>query len=457
MRPRGAFDVSLTAVIALFAAACWFAHPTADDFIYAANARVGWWDAWLREYAAWNGRYTSNALVLATPLRFGISAYRAAAATTLAATLVAAFVAIGAWVGPAISRRDVVTCGLAICALYLSQTPSVGEAIYWYTSAATYQLWIVPAALYVWLMCRHVGGRHRPAALAVAALLLLIVAGFNEVTMLIFIAVHALWIGFALRERPGGRSVAISMLAVLVAGGLIVWLSPGNAVRQSMYAGVRHNVVRSVAWSALQTLRFGAEFVANGPLLLATALVVPLAHRWAAHENDVRVGRRLLAVTIGLAILIPIATFPAYWETGTLGQHRTVNVAYAAFLGLWFVGVSAWAAAGSRAAEATRAFAESARRPLAVAFLVGVALTGNSYGVGSDLVSGRLAQYDREMTARYAQLHACRDHAASPCAVAPLEVKPASFTVVDLSANPSDWVNAAYARYFNLSEVQLRR
>jgi hypothetical protein len=44
-----AFNLALAAILGPFLAACLFVHPMADDFIYASNARFGFWTAWLRE------------------------------------------------------------------------------------------------------------------------------------------------------------------------------------------------------------------------------------------------------------------------------------------------------------------------------------------------------------------------------------------------------------------------
>ncbi len=452
MSGRNAFDAALVLVVGLFLVACAFAHPTADDFVYASNARAGLWAAWLREYAGWNGRYTSNALVLATPLRYGLAAYRTAAAATIVATVGAIFVAVRAWTGEAIEARDALTCSLAVGALYLSQTPSIGEGVYWYTSAATYQLWAVPVAVYLWV----IASRSRATLVVVGSMLLVVIAGFNEVTLLMVIGAHGLWWWTARRTGSNRAGTAATMLGVVVAAGLLVVLSPGNAVRRSMFVGVRHEFWRSLAWTALQTVRFGATWVTAGSLLLATALALPFSVARRPRLEDAPARPVLVAIGAAMLMLVPIATFPAYWETGTLGQHRTVNAAYVMFLALWFAGVWASADEASARARGVATLVAPAKRAIAIAFLAAVAFTGNGYDVGTDLLSGRFAQFDREMTARYAELRACHDRGQTRCAIAPLTVKPSSFSVVDVSADASNWINAAYARFFDLSEVDVR-
>jgi len=235
-------------------------------------------------------------------------------------------------------------------------------------------------------------------------------------------------------------------------------LSPGNAVRQSMYAGVRHQFLHSVAWTVLQTLRFGADWLSNGALLIATLLFVPfgdaLSRRWPRDRR--RAAQTLKLLIAGMAIVVPIAVFPAYWETGTLGQHRTIASGYMVFLLLWFAGVPALLVAAPRQADALKLFSERWRTVLAALLIVAVAMTRNSYALGSDLISGRLASYDRAMHDRFARLEACHDQAAPTCDIDLLRDPPASFVTTDVSPNVDHWVNVAYARYYRIPKVRGR-
>jgi hypothetical protein len=223
-----------------------------------------------------------------------------------------------------------------------------------------------------------------------------------------------------------------------------------------MFPG-HYQFVRSAGMSGLQTLRFAADWVSSGSLLLATVLFAPMAaNLWggsAERPRGIVHGFRLAAA--GLLLVVPISVFPAYWETGILGQHRTVNVAHFFFLVLWFVGVSLWVASGSTRANALKAFGREWRVPLALMLVVVLGLTHNSYALGLDFFEGRFTAFDREMKARERVLAACRDAAESACAIGVIHAKPASFFVLDVSANPQDWVNVAYARFFRLAEVRL--
>jgi hypothetical protein len=88
--------------------------------------------------------------------------------------------------------------------------------------------------------------------------------------------------------------------------------------------------------------------------------------------------------------------------------------------------------------------------------LVSLAFTHNSYTLASDLVSGRLIAFDREMLERESTLRECRIAGDTICDIEPIRTIPASFFVLDASRDARYWVNNAYARYFGLTQVRLR-
>jgi hypothetical protein len=457
----GAFNLALAAILGPFLIACLFVHPMADDFIYASNARFGFWTAWMREYTGWNGRYASNALVLGGPLTFGwIEGYRLMAAVMILSMVLAVYLFVRALSAGGLTRLEALACALTLSALSLSQTPSLGEDIYWYTSAATYHAPLVVALLHLTLVIRYLRRRRRTVGdgfgLALAVVMLAMLVGFNEVVMVMMLALYGALLTWSLLEDRRPRMLFGGLFVVTGLCALLVMLSPGNGTRQSMFPA-HYQFVRSASMSALQTLRFAGDWASSGSLLVATVLVAPMAAKlWGAQTEDPRsISQGFWLAAAGLLLVVPISVFPAYWETGILGQHRTVNVAHFAFLVVWFVAVSLWMACGGARANALKSFGREWRLPLVAVLLAALALTGNSYALGLDFFEGRFAAFDREMKARERALAACRDAAESSCALEAIHAKPASFFVLDASANPQDWVNVAYARYFGLAEVRL--
>jgi hypothetical protein len=209
-----------------------------------------------------------------------------------------------------------------------------------------------------------------------------------------------------------------------------------------------------MALTAMQTVRFAFEWATSGTLLLATALFLPIARRIVAALPQWRrlTARQTGALAAAPFFAIPAGVFPPVWATGVLGQHRTVGVAYSAFLILWFVAVIALEARGVWPVMTDRA-----PRGLAIALTVAlagaIAFTGNGYTATSDLATGRLRQFDAAMSNRYAALERCRQRGVERCAIAPLPDLPASLYVLDISDNPSHWINEGYALFFGVKQV----
>jgi hypothetical protein len=189
---------------------------------------------------------------------------------------------------------------------------------------------------------------------------------------------------------------------------------------------------------------------------LGVAVWVPTVDRWVAatRPDPVRARRVAIALAAGMLMTVPIATFPAYWETGVLGQHRTINVAYFAFLLLGFAAASCVLAAGGSRADRLRTFCVSWHTPLTFLFAVAVLFSGNAYTVGSDLIAGRFTAFDRDMQSRYGAIAACRAVSEPVCRIDAVRSVPVSYVFADVSSAASDFVNAAYARYFGVRVVR---
>jgi hypothetical protein len=285
--------------------------------------------------------------------------------------------------------------------------------------------------------------------------LLVFVVGMNEIAMLLAVVFYAGFTTFAaLRGDRRAAAASAACLAAAVLAGLAVWLSPGNAVRAALYP-TKHELVRSVALTAMQTVRFGAAWATSGSLLLATMLFFPLAERIAAAHRFWRdlPDREFIAVLAAPFVAIPIGIFPAFWATGLLGQHRTISVAYAAFMTLWFVATVAIAGRGLIPSAAAAA-PSPVRAAFAGALVLAVAFTGNGYTVMTDLVTGRARRFAAAMKAREDLLGACRNAPARPCVIPPLIDPPRALYVSEVSAD-GEWAVHSHARYLGVSRVEM--
>ena len=431
-----------------------YAYPSADDFDYAMDTRLeGYWTAFAHQYAGWNGRFASNLLVLANPMVQGsVGVYRMVAVGVLMVTVAAMYAFVRALAGSSFDRRITAVCALAWCGVHLSVVPALAENFYWYTGAVTYQLstalLIGQFAAVVRLLRRRNAGAW--SIIAVAAPLALIV-GMNEVVMLLAVAAYTALTAFAAARRDRyGVTVSLACVAAGVLGGLAVALSPGNAVRGALYP-VRHELIQSAAITAVQTVRFAAAWSTAGPLLLATALLVPVARRIAAAHPFWRGLSRseFVAVLVAPFVAIPIGIFPAVWSTGVLGQHRTVSVAFAVFLVLWFVATIAVTARFELTMPAPLL------APAAAGLVAAVIFTGNGYSVTTDLMTGRARRYAVAMAARSAAFVACGQTPARTC---PIEALADSLHALSVSSGSADaaWAVQSHARYFGVTLFEMK-
>lgn len=435
-----------------------YTHPMADDFTYALrDVSAGAWNASAYEYAHWNGRYASNLLLVFGPMRGGFDAiglYRAVPALLLVLTAVGAFSFLRTLFHPGLTSLQTAIGALAWTGLYTHVMPDMPEGFYWYTGSITYQLSCALTLVALALLMRAVRDASLwPAALAIP--LLFLITGCNEVLMLLLVVA-----GFLIIARwvasPGRTSlILIAAVPVIILGACLVILAPGNDVRSALYPE-RHQFFRSLGMSALQTLRFSFEWI-SCPALLLLSVIWWMNHRHLAQRFPL-IGRGFglepWKSIPALFAVVFLCIFPAYWSTGILGQHRTVNVACFFFLPLWFVNISVFAA---RFGGTILRLHDTDRRRVTAALLFLVALdlgfTGNGGDAIADLVTGRAERADEQLWERYDLL---RNAAQSPQRIATIPLiadPPRSLYVLDLR-DRRFLVNQDYALWFGLKEVR---
>lgn len=448
----------LTLLLGLHAYLGRYAHPMADDFSYALkDISLGAWKAALWEYQHWNGRYASNFLVLFGPLRSGFDGlplYRMIPGLLLALTLAGAYTFIRT-IGRTLPRTDALMLALVQIALFTHLMPDLPEGFYWYTGSVSYQL---PNALSLFAAALIVRGSRdgkRWAYLAAAPLLFLI-TGCCEVSMVLaVIAVLLLYSATAMRGQGPSNGLPWLLLAVLL-GALLMILAPGNEGRGALFP-VRHQFFHSLGMSALQSVRFSITWAACPALLLASALWLLHRQRLAAHIPGLAdgFGLRPWMTIAALAGVTFLCAFPAYWSTGILGQHRTINTACFVFIPLWFLNLSVLAARIPRARLSVHP-RDLPRITIAFAVLalIDLGLSGNGGKAMRDMFSGRAERSDAQLWQRYDLLRAA---AATPEGIAEIPLikdPPSSIYVLDLRG-PDFLVNRDYAAWFGLKEVRI--
>ena len=453
---------------------CWYAHPSADDFLQANDVRKhGHWGYLQYMYLHWTGRYTAMlGWSFLNPVSYGQvkAGYGLVCLLLLLALLSALVFLIHTLVwGAHLTTRQLWLTGAGALLLITYYLPSTAEYFYWLTGGG-YNYLLPGILLLLALAMLAVRLRSSPPRqryyLAATAVLLVLAVGCNETIALPTLLTT--W-GIVLLEsgrqrRPVGLGVA---LAVTV-GCAVSFLAPGNADRMIEERAVSPGILAS----GLSAIKFTAycliNWLGNGVLLVVTVLLVPtfahLANLPALPIN--RLARRPLLLTALVPAFLAAGFFPSFWVSGNPAPPRAESLLYLCFVVNWLLAAYAWVL-----------YCVENGRILAVAHLpsfVRYALlawlpltfltdynhhlrnpgyrlsTNNSFLAYRDLLHGTASRYDAELTARYRYL---QNSTVSHAQVAPLSDPSITLLFSDITADTTDWSNRAYAEFFGKKTI----
>src|SRR5207244_2161406 len=142
---------------------------------------------------------------------------------------------------------------------------------------------------------------------------------------------------------------------------------------------------------------------ASPVLWIATLFYLPVASR-------IRIPQSLKINPLASFAIFPLTiffcVFPAYWGTGILGQHRTLNTAFIFFVIFWFFNLHI-IAAHFNLPKFSFTFNKRFLNILSMLLIAVVVFTGNSLTSWCDLLSGKAKEFDRQMTMREEMLQDC--------------------------------------------------
>lgn len=441
--------------------ACWI-HPYADDLSYAITAYdQPLWERLVREHQGWNGRWSSNVLVLRGPLVLGLDRglglYRLVPPVLMALVLAATVFLLGRLFGGVLSARQRWIASLGFLLAYLHLMPHAGEGLYWYTGAVTY---LLPNVVLLMVMAVHLAAadsRGVPRVLwsLLALLFTAFVSGANETAMVTLVVLHAsAW--WMLRRTRHALPLLIGT-CVALAGGLFMVSAPGNAWRASLFSGT-HDPLRTVVWGGAYSARFFLRMCASPVFWASCIAVVVWARRTDQHwprgplNADPRWVTGLAVLVAFLAMALPV------WSTGILGQLRTSNAALFVVLPLCWWAAVLW---DRRILRPRCVRIPVVDHPAMPALIAGIALLaliflGQGGRIMDDLWQGRLQRYDAQCRARYAAVAAAVRDGRDELVLEPLHDPPASLGVIDLSRDPGHWTNATWAVFAGAERLPVR-
>lgn len=448
------FKVLLLVAFVPFAWIAFYCHPSADDFAYAWSSRyLGILASCKRDYLNWNGRYFSNLLVFCNPISFNsFWGYKIMPLVLL----VGSFFSLKLVLNELFQKTSFVKLNTTysgfLLLLILIHLPQLAQGIYWYTGAITYQLAIILQCLYfTHLLCFFKKKYWLNHSLDLVMLIVqaAVIIGFNETAMLQLVLLHSI-LALYMKNKN-----SLLLLMIVFVCSLLVVLAPGNEGRSAQFQN-NHQLIHSLVYSVLQTVRFFVSWIGSFSLFAASLLSIPVLLQIKNAAIDV-VKIKPYQYLIILCLIIFVSVFPAYWSMGMLAQHRTVNVACFYFIPVWFLFLASllhhyqneWS-------KRLLQFVVKYKTFLLFAVIVSCCLQGNLYQVSKDLFTGTASSYATEMEVRYLQINRCRTENSACCAVDSLKNKPLSIFNFDIDKNPDYWINKGEAAYFGIAKINTK-
>lgn len=442
-----------------------FCHPAADDFTYAYKGNTeNIFNSLINEYLSWNGRYISNIFVLINPLAFGFEylyIYKIIPVVIILLTIVGFYFFLKTITNNLLTNIDLWLYSLLISLLYIFQMPDIAEGFYWFTGAFTYQLANIFALLFLISFINFLKKKYllnKVFHLIITILLLFIVIGFNEVIMLIIFCFMLVLFFISYQNKHHNRKTVLIYLIFTVLFSCIVFFAPGNHVR-GVYFTENHNLFYSLQYTGLQTLRFSIKWISSAAILLSSVLYIPLSNKLSKKATLFSNSFYLtpLLSSAFLLLIIFVCVFPAYWSTGILGQHRTVNTAYFFFIILWFINLTVWINYFKNKANINFSLNNTIKLIFVLIIWLDISFTRNGYGAAMDIFYNKARNFDKQMTRRYQIIEQNKETDNEFIYFKPIQEKPNTLFVLDITDNPEHWLNRGYIIYFKSGQKKIMK
>ncbi len=433
-----------------------FSQPIAEDFGFASYfQQSNFFELIVNSYYKMNGRYIANILMYLNPISFS---------NYMGYKLVPFLMIILMMIGNILIIKEVfyflpkikqLIMAMMLSLLYFQNMPIISEGLYWYTAAVIYQGGIICSLFYIALFIKIIGTRNKNTFIRkiILIVLLFIVCGFNEVlTLLICFLLLITTVIAYVNNKVEKREVFIQFLFSLLFSSILIF-SPGNFVREAMYQN-NNNISNSIFFTGLQIIRFSFFWIFSLALISASIIYLSIHQQWKERSIWVKNSfylNRWISIFILFAIIF-ICVFPAYWATGILGQHRTLNVAYFFFLMMWFINLSVWFNAVSWIKKVS--LPKKLIKGVSLLFILGILFMGNGYHALKDIFSGTAQEFNTQLNKRHEILLNATKTIPQKIILSPT-VKPKTLFVIEISKDPKFWTNQGYNTFFGLDSTEI--
>ncbi len=438
-----------------------FSHPTFDDFYYSEKTRhFGFFEAQLKWYKYWTGKFFSTLILSVNPLLFrSMPGYDLMLFAINLLTPVLLYKILKDFLGNSLSAIQRSTVSLAIYFVFLYSMPSVSQGFYWMTGSVVYHLPVLLIMLFTIIYGRLSITKSpwkRSMTIAAASLTLVAITGCSEIAMVL---ICSLFVSFLLlKYKAQGRvhSYDLIFIAALVIGSSIVLLAPGNELRGNSFP-LRHDMMNSLISTAKELAKILLTWIFLTPLLPVTLLLIPILQKSSKQTENLSIFMRLNPLYYALCLLFVVSTclFATIWSTGLMPFKRTLNpVSFVFVVGFIFIFHLIFARTDLDKDRISRSILKYAYVPL-FAILIYVGFVKNNIRSSfADLLTGTAFSFDVIMKDRYEFIKQSNSELIE---VSQIVDVPRTFYFTDITDDKDFELNKWYAQYFRKKAIILKK
>jgi hypothetical protein len=319
--------------------------------------------------------------------------------------------------------------------------PALNEGFYWYTGMVTYQLAFAFSLIYLSVFFNN----HTRFRVLFLILLQAFIVGCNEIAMVYLIIFHLLVLCFKKGKTTSNLDYLLFLTSVIFA--LFVFFAPGNDIRSSYFEGVSHRFSYSFLMSILQVFRFVLALNYGLVLFISAFILYFKLPNLNTILDILKFRNQIYILPVILFLLLFVSIFPAYWTTGIMGQHRTVNFAF--FICIPFLFYYYFLLIRKYESLFRKVFSRINKFSI-LFLLVSIFSTKNFIGVISDIYFEKQIKFDVENNARYIEIEKQLRDKKKDVYLTKLKTHPSSIFIYDLENDPNHLVNLGYQRYWKI-------
>lgn len=449
-----------------------YVRPSADDYDYALLTHAAIenggsvfavlsaaWDTVVKFYMTWQGTYSSAFIMSLQPGIWGPKFYVLTPFLVLGFSYFCLFVSvfyINKWFIQK-SNLYTATVSLVILTVLFLWLPSPCQGLFWYNGAMHYVPWFFATVLNIVLLLESgfsASPRRRARLLLLASILSFLISGGNQVTAFANIL---LMLALVLFHPAGRRRDVLIPLFVAVAGFMIMFVAPGNAVRQG--DSVNKSVVETVVRVFRHSIPQFTEWISLN-WFVSMILVTPVALE-IARKNTRPISVWILPVTAAVSYAVLCGMLCViYMPTGSYGDGRLTNVIWFAFMVFSWINYYLLVTFFS---SQKFLVINVHGHPFKWTILVGACLVvlfagqsgymrSSSFTACVELSAGTAQQYAAELDQRYLLYE---DDSVKEVAVPPLTTAPWILSHMDIEPDAGVWPNLAIAKYYHKDKVYI--